>query len=269
MYNKDALRRLPSLIADLEATHRIRVLVAVESGSRAWGFASPDSDFDVRFLYCHAPTWYVALDEGPDTLDFPVAPDGLDLSGWELRKTLRLLRAGNATPAEWLQSPTVYHEAWPGLLPTLRALLAPAFKPRAALHHYLGLAKRGLPNDAATDGDPALVRLKPLCYALRAALACRWVRQRGTVPPMAFGELRAELPPALVTATDELLRRKTNAVESAVAPVPPALMHFLAAEVAAGLAALPLFPQPIAAPGTLTAQLDTTLRELLAQARNT
>lgn len=87
--------RISTALRQLEATHGIRILYACESGSRAWGFPSPDSDFDVRFIYCHPPAWYLTLDEGRDTLNFPV-DDELDLAGWELRKALRLLRASNA-----------------------------------------------------------------------------------------------------------------------------------------------------------------------------
>ncbi|QNE39565.1 hypothetical protein F1C16_08390 [Hymenobacter sp. NBH84] len=99
--------RIQTALHQLEATHHIRILYACESGSRAWGFPSPDSDYDVRFLYSHSPDWYLTLDAGPDTLNFPVDNE-LDLAGWELRKALKLLRGGNAALFEWLQSPVVY-----------------------------------------------------------------------------------------------------------------------------------------------------------------
>lgn len=88
--------RIQSALRQLEASYGIRILYACESGSRAWGFPSPDSDYDVRFIYCHPADWYLTLDEGPDTLNFPV-DDKLDLAGWELRKALRLLRGSNAS----------------------------------------------------------------------------------------------------------------------------------------------------------------------------
>ena len=116
--------RITAALAALEAQHGIRILYACESGSRAWGFPSPDSDYDVRFIYVHPLDWYLGLDEGPDTLNFPV-DDELDLAGWELRKTLRLLRGSNAALFEWLQSPIVYHEA-----PGFRARLAPMLPQR-------------------------------------------------------------------------------------------------------------------------------------------
>ncbi|MEJ7666585.1 MAG: nucleotidyltransferase domain-containing protein [Hymenobacter sp.] len=122
------ITRISAALATLEAEHGIRILYACESGSRAWGFPSPDSDYDVRFIYCHPPDWYLTLDEGPDTLNFPV-DDELDLAGWELRKALRLLRGSNAALFEWLQSPVVYHEA-PGLSGAAGAVAARRFQPQ-------------------------------------------------------------------------------------------------------------------------------------------
>ncbi|QJX48819.1 hypothetical protein HMJ29_18645 [Hymenobacter taeanensis] len=100
------LTRIQTALIQFETSHNIRILYACESGSRAWGFPSPDSDYDVRFLYVHPAEWYLTLDEGPDTLNFPV-DDELDLAGWELRKALKLLHSSNAAVFEWLQSPVV------------------------------------------------------------------------------------------------------------------------------------------------------------------
>lgn len=73
----------------IERESGVRVLLAVESGSRAWGFASPDSDYDVRFLYAHPRDWYVSVFEGRDVIE-QMLPGDLDVSGWDLRKALRL-----------------------------------------------------------------------------------------------------------------------------------------------------------------------------------
>ncbi len=223
--------RIAAALAALETRADIRILLAVESGSRAWGFASPDSDFDVRLVYCHRPAWYLTLDEGRDTVEQPV-DELLDLSGWELRKFLRLLRAGNATPAEWLQSPMVYHEA-PGAANILRELLPATFNPRPILHHYLGMVRRGIEEDLVSDA----VRLKRLFYALRAGLAARWARRRGTVPPLTLADLRAELPPTLASELDALLAQKLVSEEKTTVPRPAAIADFLAEEYAAGRAA--------------------------------
>jgi len=223
--------RITAALAALEAQHGIRILYACESGSRAWGFPSPDSDYDVRFIYVHPLNWYLSLDEGPDTLNFPV-DDELDLAGWELRKTLRLLRGSNAALFEWLQSPIVYHEA-----PEFRAQLAPllpqAFNLKAGLHHYLGQLRRGVEEELVGEE----VRLKRLFYALRSALAARWIRERHALPPMEFAPLRTLLPADLQGVVDALLAQKAYAKEKAMVARPAGLTAFLTAEYAAGQAA--------------------------------
>jgi len=245
--------RIPAALAALEADHSIRVLYACESGSRAWGFPSPDSDYDVRFLYAHPAAWYLCLDEGPDTLNFPV-DDELDLGGWELRKALRLLRGANAALFEWLQSPIVYHEV-PGFRARLAPLLPLAFNLKAGLHHYLGQLRRGVEEELLGDE----VRLKRLFYALRSALAARWIRERHTLPPMEFAPLRELLPAGLAGVVDELLMQKTVSNEKTTVACPAALVAWLAEEHAAGQAAREALPVARVGEG-LTRELDTLLR---------
>ena len=251
--------RITTALTQLEAAHGLRVLYACEAGSRAWGFPSPDSDYDVRFIYCHAADWYLTLEEGPDTLNFPL-DDELDLAGWELRKALRLLRASNAALLEWLQSPIVYHEAL-----DFRARLVPqlpaAFNPNAGLHHYLGQLRRGLEADLAGDE----VRLKRLFYALRTSLAARWIRQRHTLPPLELEQLRELLPPALQAEVADLLHRKATATEKTLVPRPAALLAFLRAEWEAGQAARAALPGRRVSPAAaLDALLRAWVREALA-----
>jgi len=228
--------RISAALASLEAQHNIRILYACESGSRAWGFPSPDSDYDVRFIYVHPPAWYLGLDEGPDTLNFPV-DDELDLAGWELRKTLRLLRGSNAALFEWLQSLIVYHEAL-DFRARLASLLPLAFNLKAGLHHYLGQLRRGVEEDLLGEE----VRLKRLFYALRSALAARWIRERHTLPPMEFAPLRVLLPADLQGVIEELLAQKAQATEKTTIARPAALASFLAEEYAAGQAARETLP---------------------------
>ncbi|GAB2792892.1 hypothetical protein HNQ93_003670 [Hymenobacter luteus] len=231
--------RIQHALQEVEATHGVRVLYACESGSRAWGFPSPDSDYDVRFIYCHPTSWYLTLEEASDTLNFPV--DALlDLGGWELRKALKLLRNSNSALFEWVQSPIVYREAL-----DFRAQLQPklprAFNLRAGLHHYLGLVRRGL----ETDFTAPEVRLKRLFYALRAGLAARWIRQRQTVPPMQLAELLAVLPPSLHEEVAHLLIEKAHAAEKATVLLSPAMLSFLQEEYAACQQARDTLPVPI------------------------
>ncbi|MET4076583.1 nucleotidyltransferase domain-containing protein [Hymenobacter sp. UYCo722] len=247
--------RISAALVALEATHGIRILYACESGSRAWGFPSPDSDYDVRFIYCHPADWYLTLDEGRDTLDFPVDAE-LDLAGWELRKALRLLRGSNAALFEWLQSPVVYHEAL-----HFRAQLAPllpaTFNLKAGLHHYLGQLRRGVEEDLVGED----VRLKRLFYALRSALAARWIRERQTVPPMEFAPLRMLLPPPLEAKVDELLQRKAGANEKTMVTRPEELTAFLRDELVAGQVARESLP--VIRAGSTASELDALFRTWL------
>ena len=251
------LPRITAALTQLEATHGIRILYACEAGSRAWGFPSPDSDYDVRFIYCHPPAWYLTLDEGPDTLNFPV-DDELDLAGWELRKALRLLRGSNAALFEWLQSPVVYHEAL-DFRARLMPLLPAAFNLKAGLHHYLGQLRRGVEEELL----PEEVRLKRLFYALRSALAARWIRERHTLPPMEFAPLRELLPNLLPAIVDELLARKATANEKTLVPRPAALVEFLRAELAAGQAARETLP--VLRPGNGARELDAVFQVLIGE----
>jgi predicted nucleotidyltransferase len=228
--------RILATLAHLEATHGIRILYAAEAGSRAWGFPSPTSDYDVRFIYCHPAAWYLTLDEGADTLNFPV-DTLLDLGGWELRKMLKLLRGSNAALFEWLQSPIIYQET-AGFGASLAPFLPRAFNLRAGLHHYLGLVRRGL----ETDFGAGQVRLKRLFYALRPALAARWIRTRHALPPMQFADLRAMLPRELGAEADQLLAAKARADEKTTVAVPAALLAFLRQEYEAGMASRDALP---------------------------
>ncbi|MBL8301107.1 MAG: nucleotidyltransferase domain-containing protein [Rhodanobacteraceae bacterium] len=210
-------------LGEVERDCGVQILFAAESGSRAWGFASPDSDYDVRFIYRHPRQWYLRLSEPRDVIE-RMLPHDLDLSGWELRKTLRLFLRCNVALYEWLDSPIIYREH-PVLATRLRELLPQYFQPAAALHHYLGTARTTF----ADHLDRAEVRLKKVFYFLRPILACRWIEQVRTQPPTAFAKLVAA---EWVTEGErefiaELQQRKLVAAESDTAALDPWLQHWM------------------------------------------
>jgi predicted nucleotidyltransferase len=164
----------------IEAEAHVRVLLAVESGSRAWGFASPDSDYDVRFIYVHEPAWYLSVFESRDVIE-KMLPGELDVSGWDLRKSLRLFSKCNLALNEWLGSPVVYFEA-SRFRPELRELIPMFFNPTRATHHYRSMAKQAL-SDLTSENR---ISIKKLLYAARALLACRWIQQYKSQPPTEF-----------------------------------------------------------------------------------
>lgn len=214
-------------LARLEQEHGVTVLYACESGSRAWGFASPDSDYDVRFVYVHQPEWYLRVDEPRDVLERPLT-DELDLSGWELRKTLRLLRKSNPTLLEWLDSPLVYRSE-PAAAEALRQLARDFYSPAAARAHYLSMARKNF--RGYLQGEE--VRYKKYLYVLRPLLAVRWIDLGLGMPPMVFETLmEATLDNAAQRAeVEELLVLKRQAVEAEYGPARPTLHRLIEAEL--------------------------------------
>ncbi len=219
-------RKIQAALSGLEAEHRVAVLYAVESGSRAWGFASTNSDWDVRFVYLRPPEWYLSVQRRRDVIELQL-PNALDVSGWDLRKALGLFAKSNPPLLEWLRSPIVYRERL-GTVQALRELSRTFFSPRSCLHHYFHMAEG---NDREyLHGDT--VRLKKYFYVLRPVLACRWIERRGTMPPTEFAQLAADtLPVELQPVVQALLERKRAGEElSAGAPIPE-LRDFLGTEI--------------------------------------
>ena len=123
----------------LEQQRDIKILFACESGSRGWGFHSPDSDYDVRFVYVHKKDWYLSIEDRKDFIEFP-KDDILDITGYELRKMLKLFRSSNAVIFEWIQSPVMYRKN-EAFLERIKLLVKEYYSPKAGLHHYLGLTR--------------------------------------------------------------------------------------------------------------------------------
>ncbi|HEY9047122.1 MAG TPA: nucleotidyltransferase domain-containing protein [Ohtaekwangia sp.] len=191
----------------LQKDHRVKILYACESGSRAWGFASPDSDFDVRFIYVNRSDEYLSINEHRDVIELPIN-EVLDINGWDIRKALRLFRKSNAPLYEWLQSPVVYM-ADQQFVNDMQYNMPRYFSARSMMHHYIGMAKTAY--DTILAGDE--VRIKKYFYALRPLLACRWIADRSEVPPMEFAALRVFLPNDLQGIVDELLEIKARGDE--------------------------------------------------------
>lgn len=199
----------------------MKVILAIESGSRAWGFASPDSDYDVRFIYVRRPEEYIRLNPVRDVIEWQL-DDIYDVSGWDLQKSLRLMHDSNPTLHEWCNSSIVYMEN--EFAPQLRELAAECFLPKKALYHYVSMARHAY-NSYLVDEE---VRIKKYFYALRPLLAARWVAHNGTAPPMMFDELvEAELNPALLPVVEDLLKVKKETSELGTGPKIPVLDAYI------------------------------------------
>lgn len=214
---------------EIEQVHDVKVFFACESGSRAWGFASTDSDYDVRFLYVHNRDWYLSVDleEKRDVIETPI--EGMwDVNGWDVRKALRLLRKSNPPLIEWMQSPIVYRE-YRVLVDKLRSLLSRYFSPEAAMFHYLHMAQGNFREYLRGEE----VWTKKYFYVLRPLLACRWIElSRGPVP-MEFQTLvEATVPEVGVRdAIDQLLQKKLAGEELDRGPRIPILSEFVESEL--------------------------------------
>lgn len=206
---------------EIEKNENVRILLAVESGSRAWGFASPDSDYDVRFIYVRPKEDYLRLEKTRDVIELPIE-DELDINGWDLDKTLRLLRASNPTLFEWFSSPIVYRET--AFANEFRSVMLRYFSSKRGLSHYLSMAISNY-REYLKGG---MVRAKKYFYVLRPILACRWILDKGTPPPMRFSELaEAELDPSLLPDVDRLLDLKMNAPEIKIIPKIESINRYL------------------------------------------
>ena len=212
--------KIQNKLKQIELEKGVEILYAVESGSRAWGFASPDSDYDIRFIYKHDLDYYLSLWEQTDVIEF-MTEDDLDGSGWDLRKTVKLLAKSNAPLLEWIYSPVVYYEN-KVFMNQMRALAKDCFSPVACLHHYLGTTKNFM--DVCEQEE---VKLKSYFYALRTALAGKWIIENNTFPPVAFMGLLPIAPQNIQEKVKELMQIKANQDESYLHPKEVLITDFL------------------------------------------
>jgi len=245
-------------LKQLEIERNITILYACESGSRAWGFASPNSDWDIRFIYVHSPEWYLSIDNNKDMLDFAIDENELDLTGWELRKTLRLFQGSNASPYEWLQSPIIYLNR-DNFQEHLSELMNYYFKPRSTAFHYLGLAKSSS-KKGLIDGK---MDIKKYFYVLRPLLAALWICNKEQAPPMEFAPLLEQLKDnqTLYQAIQELTIKKIKAQEGDITELVPIIQTFIEEQ----LTACAIMAKTLPAEGKSSDKLNQLFRDFLNQ----
>lgn len=195
----------------IESEEKVRILYACESGSRAWGFPSADSDYDVRFIYAHPPDWYLSIDleDKRDVIERPIL-DELDVSGWDIRKALQLLRKSNPPLLEWLTSPIIYRQV-PETAEKLRSAIAEFYSPISSYHHYLNMARNNLREYMKLD----VVNIKKYFYILRPLLAIKWIVEDNGPVPMEFEKLVSGVVESepVRRAIAELVHRKRSGQE--------------------------------------------------------
>lgn len=223
---KDILNRLRSA----EKEHNVRVLFAIESGSRAWGFASPNSDYDVRFIYAQEPQWYQAVDleERRDVIEYPIV-DEIDINGWDVRKALRLFWKSNPAFVEWIQSPIVYLEQ-SCLRPEALEILTKIYSPEKGIYHYRSMAKTNYRGYLRKE----MVPLKKYFYVLRPLLAARWIHKYNKAAPIEFETLLGMLEyteKQVFTEIQVLLDKKRVTPELGLSPAVQVLNTFIENEL--------------------------------------
>jgi uncharacterized protein len=225
----------------VERDESVRILLAVESGSRAWGFHSPDSDFDARFIFVRGEDDYLSLYQARDVIETPLV-DLMDVNGWDLAKTIRLMIKGNSVVHEWLASPLVYR-ADRGFVAALTPIARAWRNAYADAHHYYGLlaTQRG----RYIEGRE-IVNLKKYFYAVRPAIALQWLRERGGAPPMDLPSLLAgvSLPHDAASALEALRRAKMASAEVGEGARIAALDAYIDEQATWGLKAKGPLPPP-------------------------
>lgn len=223
MIVSEKFKQIESELKHLESEESITILWACESGSRAWGFESQDSDYDVRFIYLRKTEDYLKASPLRDVIEKPISND-LDISGWDLPKALSLFRKSNPPLLEWLQSPIIYkknsefHNA-------ISALIPECFSPISCMYHYMSMADR----NSRSYLDKEEIKLKRYFYMLRPILACMWIDQGFGTPPIEFGKLLDRLLPKgkLREEIDALKEKKMRGDELDMAPAIPIISDFI------------------------------------------
>ena len=245
---RDIHKEIQDNLNQIEEQHDVKILLAVESGSRAWGFASADSDYDVRFIYVHRPEQYLRIDLMKDVIEWQL-DEVLDINGWDLRKALLAFAKGNPNVMEWANSPIIYRKSkhWDAL----RDAAMHYFSEKSALCHYYGTANSTLKGHLTGEH----IRYKKYFYALRPLLCCRWIEKYHTAPPMEFAKLLSlfedewdrntgdalttgdreqgdVLTEELYNGIQDLLARKAVTEEKDLNPQMPVIIDFIQSECA-------------------------------------
>jgi predicted nucleotidyltransferase len=228
--DKDVQIEILRRIKAAEAEHGVKILYAIESGSRAWGFESPDSDYDVRFIYAHPKDWYLSvnLEDKRDVIEYPIV-DEIDINGWDIRKALKLFWKSNPAFIEWLQSPIVYvdDDHFADKARELMPLIASSHK---GIYHYLHMARGNFREYLKKE----LVPLKKYFYVLRPLLAIMWLEKYDKPAPIEFEILRKLVSDnkPLDEAISYLLVRKRASLEKEYAPAMPVINEFIESQLA-------------------------------------
>ena len=177
---------IQTLLEKIERNYEVEILMAIESGSRAYGFASKDSDYDIRFIYKNPLPWYITIENKRDVIEFKHTQFDLDFAGWDIKKALYLLYKSNPSLLEWVSSP-VYYKEIPDFQNKINDLIKRYYNPRSCFYHYLGLAEGHIRRYLKVNAET--ISGKKYFYILRAILSCYWILEGAGRPGLDFEEL--------------------------------------------------------------------------------
>ena len=224
----DNMDRVGHALTSIARSEGVRIVYACEGGSRAWGFASADSDYDVRFIYARPVEFYLQLNPPRDVIEASLDGD-LDIVGWDVLKACRLGMKSNPHLFEWLGSPIVYAENG-AFAQCLRDEIHEHFSPRACCEHYLSMARHN--HKVHINGRTTVIRKKYL-YVLRPITCAIWLLDRGTFSPTTFSDVLKgiELPQDVTEEIAALVDDKRRNQELGESPASPVLNAFVVAQV--------------------------------------
>lgn len=247
------IQNIQDKLTEMERVHDCRILFAIESGSRAWGFASQDSDYDVRCVYYHPVEKYLSINSMRDVIEWELN-DVYDINGWDIRKALQLAMRSNITIFEWAYSPVIYrtsrwHEEF-------RAVISSVLQPELLAARYVGMAESTYKRYLTMAEPP----VKQYFYAIRPLLAAHWVLESGRAAPVPFAELRHLLPPDMEEEINTLLVLRRDHTEKARVGLRPKALEYICREIESLHRVLEPFSRKEELP---TARLDVFFRRIV------
>lgn len=205
------MEQIKNILTEIAAKKNVKILYACETGSRAWGFPSPDSDYDVRFIYMHERNWYLSLSERKDTIE--EMHREMDITGWDLRKCLLMLKKSNATLIERFQSPIEYY-AIDGFKEDFKKLIEEYYSPTAVYFHHYSLAKKFLEEIKGAEE----YKLKSWFYMIRSLFSCAWILEKDSVLPMNIHDLMSSVGEKWKSQVNKLIELKSTVGEKYLHP---------------------------------------------------
>lgn len=212
--------KIQNLLKQIEKDNDIKIIFAIENGSRSWGMASKDSDFDVRFVFKRNLNDYIVLNPAKDVINAafdkdlkPCDTQGslVDMSGFDIFKYLKLLLSSNPTTIEWLNSSIVYYGD--NNLP-IREYMRENFNGERLFKHYFSSFKHNY-REFIQLGK--LITYKKYLYSIRGVLNATYVYEFDKIPPLnlkkTVTELKNNIPEEVYAKINEVIEIKSQGLE--------------------------------------------------------